>query len=114
MTSQPFTGTLATAAGLGATDGQRRAHSRGDPVEGEGFGELRSTATFGPAWIDVDNNGCDTRNDTLARDLHSPALNGSCIVTAGTLTDRPVAPASISGAASARQISSRSTLSCHL
>lgn len=25
---------------------------------------------FGRAWLDVDGNGCDTRNDVLARDLH--------------------------------------------
>lgn len=24
---------------------------------------------FGPAWADVDSNGCDTRNDILGRDL---------------------------------------------
>jgi hypothetical protein len=24
---------------------------------------------FGPAWFDADLNGCDTRNDILARDL---------------------------------------------
>src|SRR5699024_5668921 len=24
---------------------------------------------FGPAWADVDHNGCDTRNDILDRDL---------------------------------------------
>ena len=24
---------------------------------------------FGPAWADVDRNGCDTRNDILRRDL---------------------------------------------
>ena len=24
---------------------------------------------FGAAWADVDHNGCDTRNDILARDL---------------------------------------------
>ena len=24
---------------------------------------------FGPSWADVDRNGCDTRNDILARDL---------------------------------------------
>ena len=28
-----------------------------------------SRAAFGPAWTDVDRNGCDTRNDILARDL---------------------------------------------
>jgi hypothetical protein len=26
---------------------------------------------FGPAWRDVDRNGCDTRNDVLSRDLNA-------------------------------------------
>lgn len=28
-----------------------------------------SREAFGPAWLDVDRNGCDTRNDILRRDL---------------------------------------------
>ena len=28
-----------------------------------------SREEFGPPWADVDRNGCDTRNDILARDL---------------------------------------------
>lgn len=46
---------------------------------------------FGPAWADVDRNGCDTRNDILARDLTNetfkPGTN-NCVVTAGTLADK--------------------------
>jgi hypothetical protein len=45
---------------------------------------------FGPAWADTDRNGCDTRNDTLARDLLEPSFRpgtGSCVVQAGTLDD---------------------------
>lgn len=45
---------------------------------------------FGPRWADVDRNGCDTRNDTLARDLtdvtYKPDTNG-CVVLTGTLHD---------------------------
>jgi len=43
------------------------------------------TADFGVAWIDVDGNGCDTRNDLLARDLTSITRSGPCKVTTGTL-----------------------------
>lgn len=53
-----------------------------------------SRAEFGPAWSDqVDvaggHNGCDTRNDILARDLQRAQLKpGSrCVVVAGTLQD---------------------------
>jgi hypothetical protein len=43
------------------------------------------TAKFGTAWLDVDRNGCDTRNDILARDLTAIAKSGSCKVLSGTL-----------------------------
>ena len=44
----------------------------------------------GPAWSDVDRNGCDTRNDILNRDLTSiiykPGTH-QCVVLSGTLID---------------------------
>jgi hypothetical protein len=42
---------------------------------------------FGPAWADVDHNGCDTRNDILRRDLTAKTMSGSCLVLTGTLHD---------------------------
>ncbi len=43
---------------------------------------------FGQAWADVDGNGCDTRNDVLARDLVDVRLDADgCVVLAGTLVD---------------------------
>lgn len=44
---------------------------------------------FGPAWKDVDRNGCDTRNDILLRDLSTSLVGGrySCVVIAGKLAD---------------------------
>ncbi|MFF2632232.1 DUF1524 domain-containing protein [Microbacterium sp. NPDC058021] len=42
---------------------------------------------FGQRWFDVDRNGCDTRNDILARDLTEATLAGSCKVVSGTLLD---------------------------
>jgi hypothetical protein len=42
---------------------------------------------FGNAWTDVDRNGCDTRNDVLARDLVATTLAGACRVMSGTLAD---------------------------
>jgi hypothetical protein len=45
---------------------------------------------FGNGWVDVDRNGCDTRNDILARDLSDetvkPGTHG-CVVVTGTLAD---------------------------
>ena len=42
---------------------------------------------FGTAWLDVDRNGCDTRNDILARDLLDAAKSGPCRVLSGILND---------------------------
>lgn len=46
---------------------------------------------FGQRWADVDRNGCDTRNDILARDLtditFKPGTN-DCVVLSGVLYDR--------------------------
>jgi len=45
---------------------------------------------FGPAWFDVDLNGCTTRNDILARDLRQVVFKDGddCVVAKGTLHDR--------------------------
>ena len=45
---------------------------------------------FGPAWSDVDHNGCDTRNDILNRDLTSIVYKSgthNCVVFSGVLID---------------------------
>jgi Protein of unknown function (DUF1524) len=48
-----------------------------------------SRARFGPAWEDVDHNGCDTRDDILRRDLTRVVLRAGsrCIIATGTLHD---------------------------
>lgn len=57
------------------------------PVKGRapltGYARVRD---FGPAWSDVDRNGCDTRNDVLRRDLTGITGSG-CRVLTGTLHD---------------------------
>lgn len=45
------------------------------------------TGDFGSAWLDVDRNGCDTRNDILARDLTAIVRSGSCRILSGTLAE---------------------------
>jgi hypothetical protein len=50
-----------------------------------------SRSQFGPAWSDVDRNGCDTRNDILKRDLTGIVFKvktRDCVVESGTLQDR--------------------------
>ena len=42
---------------------------------------------FGSGWVDVNRNGCDTRNDILIRDLTKRTMDGRCKVLSGTLDD---------------------------
>lgn len=59
------------------------------PVKGRAPKTGYDRSEFGPAWADTDGNGCDQRNDVLARDLddvrHVPG--SACVVAAGTLHD---------------------------
>lgn len=48
------------------------------------------TRDFGPAWSDVDHNGCDTRNDILRRDLVDVVLvadSDGCVVERGRMIE---------------------------
>ncbi|MUN63482.1 DUF1524 domain-containing protein [Kocuria sediminis] len=58
------------------------------PVEEAGTGDdYDRLAQFGD-WADPDGNGCDTRNDVLARDLTGVVLgDDGCTVLSGTLED---------------------------
>jgi hypothetical protein len=57
------------------------------PVKGRApMTGYQRTAEFGKAWLDVDDNGCDTRDDVLRRDLEHPAPAG-CKVRRGVLHD---------------------------
>lgn len=60
------------------------------PVKGRAPKTGYSRDQFGPAWADVDHNGCDQRNDVLARDLTGETFRPGthdCIVLTGTLAD---------------------------
>jgi hypothetical protein len=59
------------------------------PVKGKAAKTgYQRTEKFGRAWIDVDDNGCDTRNDVLARDLGEAVMKGDgCTVLSGVLLD---------------------------
>jgi hypothetical protein len=57
-------------------------------VAAERPGGYQRTRDFGPAWsVDVDRNGCGTRDDILRRDLTEVQLRGRCTVVAGVLAD---------------------------
>ena len=60
------------------------------PVKGRAPKTGYDRDRFGPQWADVDRNGCDTRNDVLARDLTAVTLEPGtrdCVVRTGDLAD---------------------------
>lgn len=60
------------------------------PVRDEDFSRTyQRVADFGKAWIDVDGNGCDTRDDILARDLQNITYknHSDCKIASGVLHD---------------------------
>ena len=60
------------------------------PVKGRAPKTGYSRHQFGDAWLDVDRNGCDTRNDVLRRDLVNKTYKsgtGECVVVSGDLPD---------------------------
>jgi hypothetical protein len=61
------------------------------PVKGRAPKTGFSRDQFGPAWSDVDRNGCDTRNDILTRDLTEIVYKQKtrdCVVLSGVLLDK--------------------------
>jgi hypothetical protein len=76
----------AAAAALAALPVQEKTSLDGYE-RGCGDGE---GCVFGPAWADVDRNGCDQRNDVLHRDLAEIEVREGtheCVVVAGVLDD---------------------------
>jgi hypothetical protein len=60
------------------------------PVKGRAPKTGYAREQFGPAWADVDRNGCDTRNDILNRDLTARSWRAGthgCVVLSGTLVE---------------------------
>ena len=60
------------------------------PAKGRAAKVKDMRAQFGPAWKDIDRNGCDTRNDILKRDLTDLIFKvetKNCVVESGTLVD---------------------------
>lgn len=57
------------------------------PVKGRAPKTGYTREQFGAAWADTDRNGCDTRDDILARDLATITKRGACTVLSGILRD---------------------------
>ncbi|WP_409332855.1 GmrSD restriction endonuclease domain-containing protein [Trujillonella humicola] len=84
------TGDTVGAAVEGARPGTALAALDELQVRGRAPTTGYSRDEFGSGWVDTDRNGCDTRNDVLARDLSGetfrPGTRG-CVVQSGTLAD---------------------------
>ncbi|GAA1403893.1 hypothetical protein GCM10009613_65630 [Pseudonocardia kongjuensis] len=82
------------------------------PVKGRAPKTGYSREKFGQRWADIDRNGCDQRNDVLARDLDSVTYKpgtDDCVVLSGVLDPDPYTGAVIqfergAGSSSAVQI----------
>ncbi|MBB3086100.1 GmrSD restriction endonuclease domain-containing protein [Geodermatophilus sabuli] len=89
----PPTGVLsdveAQAVIAGAPPGSALAVLGELAVKGRAPGTGYERDRFGDGWVDVDRNGCDTRNDVLARDLTGETFRpgSDCVVLTGTLDD---------------------------
>lgn len=59
------------------------------PVKGRAGNDNYERSEFGQAWLDVDRNGCDTRNDILRRDLTAVEFSegSACRVSGGQLLE---------------------------
>jgi Protein of unknown function (DUF1524)/Excalibur calcium-binding domain len=73
-----------------ALAGTARAELAQLPVKGRAPQTGYTREQFGDGWVDTDHNGCDTRNDVLARDMTGETFRPGthdCIVVTGTLAD---------------------------
>lgn len=66
---------------------EARAQLASLQVKGRAPKNNYARAEFGQRWKDVDRNGCDQRNDVLARDMTQVNAPGGCKVLSGVLHD---------------------------
>lgn len=66
---------------------EARRDLSGLAVRAEADGGGYERGRFGTRWKDTDRNGCDQRNDVLARDLADARKRGNCVVVSGRLND---------------------------
>ncbi|MET4588615.1 HNH endonuclease family protein [Arthrobacter sp. 754] len=69
--------------------GTALAALEGLPVKGRAPKDNYQREAFGQAWLDVDRNGCDTRNDILRRDLTAVVFTegSKCRVASGAIRE---------------------------
>jgi hypothetical protein len=77
-------------AGDSATSGDASAALAALPVKGRAPKTGYEREQFGPTWSDVDRDGCDQRNQVLARDMTDETFKPGthdCVVLTGRLDD---------------------------
>ncbi|WP_098958810.1 HNH endonuclease family protein [Pseudonocardia sp. N23] len=80
----------ADAPAVAAATGDAATALAALPVKGRAAKTGYTREQFGPAWSDIDRNGCDQRNDVLARDMTGETFKPGthdCVVLTGTLHD---------------------------
>jgi Protein of unknown function (DUF1524)/Excalibur calcium-binding domain len=88
--SSPVPASVPVPPSVSGTPGSALAAASRVAVKGRAPTTGYSRDQFGPAWADVDRNGCDTRNDVLNRDLtHKAWRDGThgCVVISGVLAE---------------------------
>lgn len=89
--NQPPTSSQTAESSAPAADGgTAQAQLDALPVKGKAPKTGYNRDQFGPAWKDVDHNGCDTRNDVLRRDLtdlETKPGTHECKISSGRLED---------------------------
>jgi hypothetical protein len=89
-TTRASTGSTTTTTVAPAIPGTALGALATLPVKGRAPKTGYDRGEFGPAWADVDRNGCDTRNDILNRDLANKQWRPNthdCVVVTGTIVD---------------------------
>ena len=79
-----------TEGSTAAPSGDAAAALKALPVKGRAPKTGYTREQFGPAWADIDRNGCDQRNDVLKRDMERETFKPGthdCIVLTGSLAD---------------------------
>ena len=72
---------------LEALPQQERCSRNGDPTAGCEVPKYSREEQFGKAWVDVDQDGCRTREQVLARDMNDVTQESDCYVSSGVLED---------------------------
>lgn len=89
--ASPGSGASSKSSAVSASAGTALAAVNTLTVKGRAPKTGYTRDQYGPAWSDVDKNGCDTRNDILRRDLQNVTYKdgSTCVLASGVLVSDP-------------------------